>query len=284
MPDHHSTRVAYESMLRKWIGPRWGNLPVSAIRTPDIELWLAELECSPKTRAHRRSLMHSLFSFAVRWELASHNPVTLARVRGGCRRRHRPHLLTQTEFHRVLANLIEPYRTMSLLSGLLGLRASEVVALQWDDFDFSLQTLTIERASCSGRVAETKTESSEDLVPVAPALAQALIAYRKTCPRSPGNWVFPSPVTGRPYHQDSICQKHLHPAGVAAGLTRPLGWHAFRHSYRRWLDEIGTPIGIMKELMRHAHISTTMDVYGVGRMTPAKRNAQSALVDVILAS
>ncbi len=38
MPDRHSTRVAYESMLRKWIEPRWENIPVTAIRTADVVL------------------------------------------------------------------------------------------------------------------------------------------------------------------------------------------------------------------------------------------------------
>src|SRR4051794_33398920 len=37
MPERHSTRTAYESMLRHWIEPRWSNFPVSAIRTADLE-------------------------------------------------------------------------------------------------------------------------------------------------------------------------------------------------------------------------------------------------------
>lgn len=44
----------------------------------------------------------------------------------------------------------------------------------------------------------------------------------------------------------------------------------------------GTPVGLIKELMRHANISTTMDVYGVGTLTPAKRAAHSALVAMAL--
>ena len=31
------------------------------------------------------------------------------------------------------------------------------------------------------------------------------------------------------------------------------------HTYRAWLDETGAPVGVQQKLMRHAHVSTTMD-------------------------
>ncbi len=45
-------------------------------------------------------------------------------------------------------------------------------------------------------------------------------------------------------------------------LSGRVVWHAFRHSYRAWLDDNGTPLGIQKDLMRHADIKTTANVYG----------------------
>jgi integrase len=35
-----------------------------------------------------------------------------------------------------------------------------------------------------------------------------------------------------------------------------------RHTYRSWLDAVGTPIAVQQKLMRHADIRTTMNVYG----------------------
>jgi len=35
-----------------------------------------------------------------------------------------------------------------------------------------------------------------------------------------------------------------------------------RHTYRSWLDSIGTPIGVQQNLTRHSDIRTTMNVYG----------------------
>jgi len=35
-----------------------------------------------------------------------------------------------------------------------------------------------------------------------------------------------------------------------------------RHTYRSWLDAVGTPIAVQQKLMRHADIRTTMNTYG----------------------
>ena len=35
-----------------------------------------------------------------------------------------------------------------------------------------------------------------------------------------------------------------------------------RHTYRSWLDAVGTPTAVQQKLMRHADIRTTMNTYG----------------------
>ena len=60
-----------------------------------------------------------------------------------------------------------------------------------------------------------------------------------------------------------------------------IGWKTFRHSYRSWLDDTGAPLTVQKELMRHASIQTTMNVYGKA-MTASKRKAHSRVVEMIL--
>ena len=41
-----------------------------------------------------------------------------------------------------------------------------------------------------------------------------------------------------------------------------LGTHSLRHSYRSWLDAVGTPVAVQQKLMRHADIRTTFNIYG----------------------
>jgi hypothetical protein len=65
----------------------------------------------------------------------------------------------------------------------------------------------------------------------------------------------------------------------AAGKYAALGWHTVRHSYRSWLDETGAPMKVQQELMRHASIQTTMNVYGQA-MSSSKREANSKVVEM----
>jgi integrase len=60
-------------------------------------------------------------------------------------------------------------------------------------------------------------------------------------------------------------------------------WHTFRHTYRSLLDATGAPIGVQQKLMRHAQVSTTMDVYGNALMD-SKREANSSVVNLLLRS
>jgi len=73
----------------------------------------------------------------------------------------------------------------------------------------------------------------------------------------------------------------LKTAAARAKIQGPIGWHTLRHSYRAWLDETGAPLGVQQKLMRHANISTTMNVYG-GAFMDAKRKANTSVVQRVL--
>jgi integrase len=55
-------------------------------------------------------------------------------------------------------------------------------------------------------------------------------------------------------------RRELDRAGKESGIGH-IGAHTFRHSYRMWIDAVGTPIGVQQKLMRHADIRTTMNIY-----------------------
>jgi integrase len=170
---------------------------------------------------------------------------------------------------------------MVLIAGCLGLRVSEIVALQWRDFDFPGLTLLIQRSVVHGRVGDVKTEYSRDCVPLDAAVIEALMLHKTLCVSTPEGWLFANPATSRPFHQEEIQKNHIRKAGVGAGIDGDIGWHTFRHSYRSWLDDTGAPITVQKELMRHASIQTTTNIYGKA-MTDSKGQAHSKIVEMVL--
>jgi integrase len=64
----------------------------------------------------------------------------------------------------------------------VGLRVSEISALQWDDFDFEKNFLLVQRSFVSGHVDDVKTEYSRDYVPLHESLVEVLLAWGIPCP------------------------------------------------------------------------------------------------------
>lgn len=77
-----------------------------------------------------------------------------------------------------------------------------------------------------------------------------------------GDWIFASPVKiGRlPYSYTGVWRELVRAAGVP-GIGH-IATHAFRHTYRSWLDAVGTPVAVQQKMMRHADIRTTFNIYG----------------------
>jgi integrase len=132
-----------------------------------------------------------------------------------------------------------------------------------------------------GRVDDVKTEYSHDFVPLAPELVRRWFNYCEIAYPTKEGWLFANPRTSKPYHREEIQKKHIRRAANAAGTKDNIGWHTFRHRYRSWLDQAEAPIGVQKELTRHASIQTTMNVYGRA-MTENKRQAHNNVVQMVV--
>lgn len=276
----YSTIAGYSSYLTKHIQPRWSSVFLAEIKPLQVSEWLKKLPLSPKTKGHVRALFHMLFERAMLWGLLDlqRNPIELIKLKGTSRRLKRPHNITPEKFQELIAILEEPYRTMAIVAICTGLRISEVLALRWEHIDFSAGVILVQQGVVSGRIGKVKTEASQDEVPIDPAFAQLLLTRRD---RASG-LVFPSHVTGRPYHAGILQQKILRPKGEEIGIPK-LGWHTFRHAYRSLLDEVGAPVGVQQKLMRHSNVATTMNVYGKSTLR-AKQDANSKVVKMLIQS
>jgi integrase len=265
MPQRQSTARVYRSFLHNHILPKWGGTLISELRPREVELWLRGLGLSPKSKTHVRSLLHSLVEFAM-WSgilTISRNPISLVHNAGATQRTRKPRSLSVEQFHTLLAELHEPFATMALLCVCLGLRISEALALQWGDVDWLGSRISIQRGIVEHIVADVKTRGSARTLFVAGDLLARLKAWKQMAEFSGAeDWIFASPVkVGRlPYSYTGVWRE-LERAATAAGIGH-LGTHCFRHSFRSWLDSVGTPLAVQKELMRHRHITTTMDTYG----------------------
>jgi len=279
----HTTKEPDLNRINNHISPKWGRSLLREVKPYAVQEWLRKLEVAPKTKGHIRALMYRLFEKAMLWELIpfERNPMGLVELRGVSKRRKPPRILTADEFVSLFNQVLQPYRSMVLLAGCTGLRISEILGLRWTSIDFEHLIMEVKEGYARSQVTELKSEASRDELPLDPDVATVLLEWRRLCPETKEGWVFPSPRTNKPYDSSSLRKKLLKPAAKRAQIEGFGGWHTLRHSYRAWLDETGAPLGVQQKLMRHANISTTMNVYG-GALMEAKRQANTSVVRRVL--
>ncbi len=265
MPRRSDTRRSYDVWLDNHIIPRWAQRPITDLQARPVELWLRTLPLSPKSKVHIRGLISILWDFAM-WlgEVPTQrNPMELVAIQGASKRRKQPRNLTVEEFQKFAGCLEEPFRTLALLCVCFGLRISECLALKWSDVDWLNGKLRIERGIVAQKVDVTKTDESRRQLPMDDTLLEAVKALRQASQfQSPDDWMFSSPSQlGRlPWSYDQIWRVYQK-AAAKAGIGK-LGTHSLRHTYRSWLDAVGTALAVQQKLMRHADIRTTMNIYG----------------------
>jgi len=274
------TQSEYRTYFNRYIRLKWGELFLDKVDPMPVADWLASLPLAPKTKGHIRNLFHLLFQWARRWKMIGHNPIEL--VRQSNRRLNPPRVLTPSEFKALLGELKEPYKTMVMVSGCLGLRASEVMGLKWGDINWHYLAIFVRRSVVAGREGATKTEASQKPVPLDSDLAKALLQWRGQAHYvSDLDFVFAG-GSGRPRWQGMILKDYVQPAATKAGIGK-VGWHTFRHSYRAWLKRSNAPVEVQKELMRHSNLKTTVEIYGIEpELAPAHRTANSGVVKLLL--
>lgn len=283
MPQRASTRRGYEVYLQKHILPKWQDAELTELQARPVELWLQSLDLAPKSKVHIRGLLRVLWDYAMwRGDVPTlRNPMELVQVRNGSKRTRKPRTMTIEEFHRLSAILTEPYRTMATVGVCLGLRWSEIVGLQWQDLDWLNGELRLQRAVVKQIEDEVKTVHSSKPMALDSRILDLLKQHKQSSVfTEPGDWVFASPGKhGKlPRSYTSFWEK-LGRSCQDAGIKH-VSPHSFRHSYRAWLDELGTPITVQQRAMRHGDIRVTMsygDAVGEGLREATSKVAAKAI-------
>jgi Phage integrase family len=85
----------------------------------------------------------------------------------------------------------------------------------------------------------------------------------------------------KPLRSTAVLVDYIKPAAERAGLGT-IGWHSFRRTFSTLLRSNGVDIKVQQELMRHADIRTTMNLYTQANSDQIKR-AQREIVQGVLA-
>ena len=278
----HSTQTTNRSLIDLHLQPKWRDVRLGDVTALAVKNWIDTLPFGAASKARARNMVSRLLDLAMLWEYipVARNPMELVRVKGSTKRQKAIATISPEQFNRLVAALPEPYNLMVLVCGCLGLRVSETLGLKWEDFDFAEGVLSIRQVFTHGQVQNVaKTDASGHQIPVHPALAAALLARKEQQPHEFA-WVFANPKTGGPYSDATILTRYIKPTAARLGLGS-IGWHTFRHSYKTWMASANVGPAQMRDLMRHADISTTMDTYGK-TLTPELREANALVAGRLL--
>ena len=155
-----------------------------------------------------------------------------------------------------------------------GLRAGEVLGLQWADLDFEARRITVRRSFGDDGGGDTSTKSRRVRhVPLLGKLRGVLLEWRKDSPSEV--WLFPS-ATGEPRKpSDRHIQEFLHEALDRAGISaetvrggrsgngrrvrqrRAFTFHDLRHSFASNWMRAGEDLFTLSKVLGHRSITTT---------------------------
>ena len=258
-----SSARSVKSHLKCYIVPQLNKLRLEQFGVENQQTFVTrvfEKGVSRKTVLNVLGTLSSVLSTARNWGYSCEQvDVSKLRLPPRSARYEAPHF-TVAQLQRILSIAEEPWRTLYCILTMDGLRAGEVLGLQWADIDLDRQLLHVRRSAWYGKIQTAKSQASETVLPIPGALVAILKEYRAQWKPNPQGFLFVS-RNGRPPSSNKVVEYHLWTILDALGIPR-CGLHAFRHSHTALLLDSGATPKVVQRQLRHADARTTLEIYG----------------------
>jgi integrase len=272
---------AVKSHLNCHIVPQLAKLRLEQFNVENQQNFLTrmfERGISRKSVLNVLGTLSSILTTARNWGYnCEHIDVRKLRLPPRGERYEAPHF-TIDQLQRILAIAEEPWHTLFCILTMDGLRAGEVLGLQWKDIDLDRRLLHVRRSAWYGHVQTVKTKASETVLPIPQLLVTVLKKYRAQWKLNPQGFLFVT-RNGRPPSSNKVVEYHLWAILDALEIPR-CGLHAFRHSHTALLLDSGATPKVVQRQLRHADARTTLEIYGhvVGE---AQREAVEKVASIV---
>ena len=140
-----------------------------------------------------------------------------------------------------------------------GLRAGELVALDWPDVDLTRGVITVWK---SGRDQGTTKSGKVRHVPMPAEVTALMVAWRERCPTE--DMVFPTLAGNRQTNMNKVFREIFHRCRETAEIPY-LTFHALRHTFGSHFVMNGGNIYTLQTLMGHASVTTTQQYAHLAR-------------------
>ena len=256
------TRHQYQSLMRQHITPTWHAVPLAKITFESLTHWVSQLSSSglgPSGIRQSVFVMSAALDHAVRSGRIRSNP---ARGLGLPRPRRRDYVFLTHGQVLTLADQAGRWRLLILVLAYTGMRWGEATALRVCDIDFDRRRIDVRRAfsDVGGRVVLGTPKSHQSRTVPLPRFVAAELAAGVDGKR-PDELVFTMPG-GSVMRLSNWRLATFKPARTRAGLSDRFRIHDLRHTAASLMIQAGYPPKMLQEIMGHASITTTLDLYG----------------------
>ena len=171
----------------------------------------------------------------------------------------------KNNFEKLLFNEESTITTGILISLFLGLRESEVCGLKWEDIDLDRKIINVKRIISRVKsfntknktkliIATPKTLSSNRILPLPEKLYKRMLMQKNSSPTN--SYLLTNTdkfMDPRRYY--NLYKKYL------SRLNLDYTYHDLRHTFATRCIELGIDAKTLMELMGHANVTTTMNLY-----------------------
>lgn len=176
-----SSARAVTSHLKCYIVPQLSKLRLEQFGVENQQTFTTRVfqkGVSRKTLQNVLGTLSSILSTAHDWGYTCEQiDVSKLRLPPRSARFEAPHF-TVDQLQKILSIAEQPWHTLFCILTLEGLRAGEVLGLQWEDIDLDRHLLRIRRSAWYGNIQTTKSQASETVLPIPNSLAEILEDYR----------------------------------------------------------------------------------------------------------
>ena len=258
-----STLSDYESYLRVHLVPFFAGRPLGTVDVELIEAFMAAKRAerkAAKSIVNYLGLLSAIYAHACRRGWCAKNPVAdVEKPRHG--RDPDIRFLSLEELEALLSavpdtELGATERVVYLAAGLSGMRRGELLALRWQDVDWTAGLLRVRRNYARGEFGTPKSRRSSRVIPLAKRLHDELRAHQEgSAYTGELDLVFCHPANGEVLDPSRL-YKHFKAAAACAGL-RPVRFHDLRHTFGTRMAAAGAPLRAVQEWMGHSDYRTT---------------------------
>jgi integrase len=248
--NKYSEQYAKRKILSASLIPFFGMIKFDSVSALHVEQYKARQVASGvtnKTINNRLTVLGKCLRCAHEWYGTAMPTIKLLRCPPA-----KTDYLTMVECEALLSHARDQYREMILLALRTGMRQGEIRGLQWSSIDWQNRSLVVRHSRCDRNESLVAPKSNRERHIPLDADAYEMLYRRK---QNTG-YVFVNEERKAPFTSHRVMEDLAIICKDAR--IRKVGWHVLRHTFATQLTLRGVPLTVVKELLGHSTITTTM--------------------------